>query len=175
MAWLTAKRRVFVGKSVQIGKNFHLGIFSYISAARQLVIGDSVYIGKFCSIQCSGKIGSGVLIANNVGIVGRRDHDLHQIGVWIRDADWIGSSGRLVSDPRNWICIEDDVWIGFGATVLSGITVGRGAIIAAGAVVTTSVSPYDIVGGNPARPIGRRFNAREIEVHERGLANGLRK
>ncbi|WP_309486927.1 CatB-related O-acetyltransferase [Bradyrhizobium sp. PRIMUS42] len=140
-----------------------------------MIIGDNVYIGKFCSIQCNGSIGSGVLIANNVGIVGRKDHDLREIGVWIRDASWIGNSTRLTRDPENWISIGEDVWIGFGAVVLSGVQIGRGAIVAAGAVVTRDVAPYEIVGGNPARLIGTRFSPAEIEAHERALSTGRSK
>lgn len=173
--WMLLKRRLFISETVRTGKNFHLGLFSYVSAADKLAIGDNVYIGKFCSIQCSGSIGSGVLIANNVGIVGRKDHDLREIGVWVRDASWIGHSARLVRDPENWIWIGDDVWIGFGAVVLSGIQIGRGAIIAAGAVVIRDVAPYEIVGGSPARPIGTRFSPAEIETHERALAAGRNK
>jgi acetyltransferase-like isoleucine patch superfamily enzyme len=52
--------------------------------------------------------------------------------------------------------IEDDVWIGHGATVLKGVRIGRGAVVAAGAVVTRNVEPYTVVGGVPARLIGRR-------------------
>nr|WP_240543233.1 CatB-related O-acetyltransferase [Bradyrhizobium canariense] len=166
------KSRLFLSKTVQTGQNFHLGLFSYVSAADKLVIGDDVYIGKFCSIQCNGSIGSGVLIANSVGIVGRKDHDLREIGVWIRNATWVGNSTRLARDTENWISIGDDVWIGFGAVVLSGIQIGRGAIVAAGAVVTRDVAPYEIVGGNPARPIGTRFSPAEIEIHECALSAG---
>lgn len=55
------------------------------------------------------------------------------------------------------IIIEDDVWIGYGATIMSGITIGQGAVIAAGAVVTKNVPPYAIVGGVPAKIIRYRF------------------
>jgi acetyltransferase-like isoleucine patch superfamily enzyme len=62
--------------------------------------------------------------------------------------------------------VEDDVWIGFGAIVLSGSRIGRGAVIAAGAVVTSDVSPYAIMAGIPAREIAKRFNREEILRHE---------
>ena len=52
--------------------------------------------------------------------------------------------------------IEDHVWIGTRATVLPGVRIGRGAVVAAGAVVTRDVAPLDIVAGVPARPVGRR-------------------
>jgi acetyltransferase-like isoleucine patch superfamily enzyme len=52
------------------------------------------------------------------------------------------------------VLIEDDVWIGFGAAVLKGVTVGRGAVVAARSVVTKDVPPYSVVAGNPAHPIG---------------------
>ncbi|MFI9362548.1 CatB-related O-acetyltransferase [Kitasatospora sp. NPDC053057] len=59
--------------------------------------------------------------------------------------------------------VGNDVWFGFGATVLPGVRIGDGAIIAAGAMVTADVEPYTIVGGNPARPIRRRFDDADIE------------
>ena len=59
----------------------------------------------------------------------------------------------LVSKP---VVIDDYVWIGTRAMILPGVTIGRGAVVAAGAVVTKDVAPMDIVGGVPARPIGRR-------------------
>lgn len=55
------------------------------------------------------------------------------------------------------IIIDDDVWIGYGATILSGVHIGQGAVVAAGAVVTENVDPYSIVGGIPARRIRYRF------------------
>jgi acetyltransferase-like isoleucine patch superfamily enzyme len=67
------------------------------------------------------------------------------------------------------LIIEDDVWVGYGAIVLSGVRIGRGAIIAAGSVVTRDVEPYSIVAGNPARSVGSRFNAEEVVSHELAL------
>lgn len=167
--WRGAKKRVFVSGQVTTGQRFHLGVFSYVSSVAGLDIGNDVYIGKFCSIQVNGRIGNGVLIANNVGVVGRCDHDMRALGVPIRCAPWIGNTSALAHHPANAIDIGDDVWIGFGAVVLSGLKIGRGAIIAAGAVVTRDVEPYDIVGGNPAHPMSRRFSDEKIQQHEREL------
>jgi len=164
--WQILKVNLFVSGKVSLGKRFHIGLFSYVSSAGGLAIGDDVYVGKYCSVQCSGRIGDGVLIANNVGIIGARDHDMRAIGTSIRHSPWIGSSPQLADDPKNSIDIGSDVWIGFGAVLLSGIRVGRGAIVAAGTVVTTDVAPYDIVAGNPAAPIGRRFSDAQIGEHE---------
>lgn len=167
--WLRLKRLLFVGKGVSIGERFHIGMFSWISASRKLSIGDDVYVGKFCTIQCNGVIGDGVLIANNVGIVGRKDHDFREIGKYVSRARWVGSDDELRSDPKNSVTIGPDVWIGYGSVVLSGIEIGRGAIIAAGSVVRDNVEPYKIVAGNPAVAIGSRFSDEEIGLHERAL------
>jgi acetyltransferase-like isoleucine patch superfamily enzyme len=171
--WRGAKTRAFVSGRVTTGQRFHLGIFSYVSSVAGLDIGDDVYIGKFCSIQVNGQIGNGVLIANNVGVVGRRDHDMRALGMPIRRAPWVGDTPALANHPVNAIDIGDDVWIGFGAVVLSGVKIGRGAIIAAGAIVTSDVEPYDIVSGNPAHHVGRRFSDEEIRQHEYKLRDGF--
>jgi acetyltransferase-like isoleucine patch superfamily enzyme len=64
------------------------------------------------------------------------------------------------------IIIGDDVWIGYGAVVLSGVTIGRGAIIAAGSVVASDIPPYAIAAGYPARKIAQRLTSAEIAAHE---------
>jgi acetyltransferase-like isoleucine patch superfamily enzyme len=166
---LYLNRKIAVRHGVVLGKDVHVGPGSIISAPRRLEIGDDVYIGKFCTIQCDGKIGRWVLIGNNVGIVGRRDHDYRQIGVPIRKANHVEDPDR-VPTPSDIIEIGDDVWIGYGSVILSGIAVGRGAIVAAGSVVIADVPAYAIVGGNPARVIGRRFQSEaDISTHERML------
>jgi acetyltransferase-like isoleucine patch superfamily enzyme len=91
---------------------------------------------------------------------------MRTVGVTVRRAPWVGD--RL--DLSNTLDIDGDVWIGYGAIVLSGVSIGRGAIVAAGAVVSNDVPPYAIVAGNPARVIGRRFDADEQKRHEQLLA-----
>ncbi len=65
------------------------------------------------------------------------------------------------------IVIEEDVWIGVNVTLLAGVTLGRGCIVAAGAVVTKSMPPYSVVGGVPARVIKFKWTIEEILEHER--------
>ncbi len=163
-ALLAGYRLYCVRGNVHLGRGVHVGLGSVLWAPRQLTVGDDVYIGKGCTIEVDGRIGSGVLVANRVGIVGRRDHDIHQVGTTIRRATWVGDEPDRLSLP---VDIGDDVWIGYGAVVLSGVRVGRGAVVAAGAVVTKDVPRYTIVAGNPATIVGRRFRSEEdIAPHE---------
>ncbi len=67
------------------------------------------------------------------------------------------------------VVVEEDVWIGCNVTLLSGVTVGRGSVIAAGAVVTKSCPPYSLLGGVPAKVIKIRMSVDEILEHERNL------
>jgi virginiamycin A acetyltransferase len=165
--WQLVYRRYAVRANVSLGDGVHLGLGTVLWAPAGLVVGNDVYVGKGCTIECDGRIGSGVLIGNRVGIVGRLDHDLYTVGVTIRRAPWVGDPEGPVNEP---VDIEDDVWIGYGAIVLSGVSVGRGAVVAAGAVVTKDVPPYGVVAGNPARVVGSRFAEADQIVHERLLA-----
>ena len=58
--------------------------------------------------------------------------------------------------------VEEDVWVGAGAIILTGVLIGGGAVVAAGNVVTKNVEPYSIVGGTPAKKIGQRFSNEKI-------------
>ena len=71
------------------------------------------------------------------------------------------------NDPD--IVIEEDVWCGANVTIMKGVTIGRGSIVAAGAVVTKSCSPYSIIGGVPAKFIKKKFTEEQIREHERIL------
>jgi len=81
----------------------------------------------------------------------------------------IWESGR---GDRFKIVIEDDVWIGHGAIILSPTVIGRGAIVAAGSIVTKDVPQYAIVAGSPARVLRMRFSPEQIAEHERLLGLG---
>jgi acetyltransferase-like isoleucine patch superfamily enzyme len=155
-----------VRRNVVFGPNLHLGIGSILEAPRKMVIGRDVYIGKFCTVEVDGRIGDYVLIANAVGLIGRFDHDHRCVGKPMRLAPWIGDPEYQGGGAQLEIVVEDDVWIGYGAIVLSGVTIGRGAVIAAGSVVTSNVPPYAVVAGCPVRQIGERFTCAEIAIHE---------
>ena len=120
-------------------------------------------IGKFCSIAAMTRINPGnhpMWRASQSHFTYRAsayfpgEEDEHEFFAWRR---------------AHHVSIGNDVWIGHGAIVLAGRSIGDGAVIAGGAVVTKDVAPYTIVGGNPARPIRPRFPA-EIAARMQALA-----
>lgn len=121
------------------------------------VNGDKLKIGKFCSIACGAKF-----------IFTSANHSLKSLSTypfpiffeeWGLDAKDI----REAWDNKGDIVIGSDVWIGYEAVILSGVTIGDGAVIGTRAVVTKDVPPYTVVGGVPARPIKKRFDEQTID------------
>ena len=130
-------------------------------------IGEDVYIGKGCQFMCSDAeltIGNHVMFGPNVTIV-TGDHRTDIVGKYM--------SKVTVADklPENDlpVAIEGDNWIGANATILKGVNIGRGAIVASNALVINDVPPYSIVGGVPAKTIRIRFTEEEIYEHESKL------
>jgi len=113
----------------------------------RIVIGNNVSLNEWVYIDGYGgvTIGDGVRVAHRVSILSS-DHRYHD------KSTFIYKQGMTCSKT----IIDDDVWIGCSAIVLPGIHISKGAIVAAGAVVTKDVAPYTVVAGIPARPIGRR-------------------
>ncbi|HAQ0365807.1 acyltransferase [Enterococcus faecium] len=163
---LRCKFLLCLKRNIKLGSNSTFGRGTVFWAPHELKIGDNVYIGKYCTLQADMIIGNNIEIANNVGLIGKYDHDYSKIGTAIKDAPWIGDKDYDFKGVGQRIVIEDDVWIGYGSIVFTGVTVHRGAILAAGSVVTHDVPAYAIVGGNPARVIGSRFTNEEIMKHE---------
>ena len=122
------------------------------------VNGDRLKIGKFCSIACGAKF-----------LFNSANHALGSLSTYtfpIFYEEW-GLDRRSVADAwdnKGDIVVGNDVWIGYEAVILSGVTIGDGAIIGARAVVTKDVPPYTIMGGVPARPIRRRFDEATVET-----------
>ena len=118
---------------------------------------DRLLIGKFCSIACGAKF-----------LFNSANHALGSLSTYpfpIFYDEW-GLDGKNVADAwdnKGDITLGNDVWIGYEAVILAGVTIGDGAIISARAVVTRDVPPYAIVGGVPARLIRRRFDEATIE------------
>lgn len=153
-------------KNVSFGRTSTFGRGTVLYAPNSMTIGENVYIGKYCSLETDLEIGNDVLIGNNVGLIGKYDHDFSCIGKSIKDSPWIGDPDYNFKGKGLKIVIEGDVWIGYGSIIVSGVHIGHGSVIAAGSVVLKDVEPYSIVGGNPARLLSKRFSDEQIKEHE---------
>lgn len=144
--WIVAKKiRQLAGKLMfeQCGRNVDIG--RKISFSSKVSLGDNSGIGDFCHINGELCIGRDVMMSPNCAfiasnhITGRTDIPMNRQG----------GIGRAIH-------VGDDVWIGFGVIVLSGVHIGDGSIIASGAVVAKDVPAYSVVGGVPAKVIKYR-------------------
>lgn len=165
---------MLLGKSriLTYGKYLHIGKGSRLWAPDHINIGDCVYIGKEVCIEANVTLGDYVLIANRVGFVGRHDHDFSAIGYPVRLSPWVGDLDPGHPRRTEEVKVCDDVWIGYGSIIMTGVTVGTGAIVAAGSTVIKDVEAYSIVAGVPAKEVSKRFNKEEITEHERKIRAG---
>jgi chloramphenicol O-acetyltransferase type B len=157
--------RKVIYRRYQIGPGFHCGIRVRIWGKKKISIGKNFYIGRDSFIESDVVIGDNVIWANRVALVGRYDHHYLQLGIPMRQASQIRDKDYTWLGLNSVTTIEDDVWIGYGCTILSGITIGTGSIIAAGSIVTKNVKPYSIYAGVPARKIKDRFGSKEELKH----------
>ena len=127
---------------MQIGKKSFVMKKNYITSANRLTIGDYTHINRNCTLDARGYI----TIGNNCSIS-------HSVNIITGSHDVSSPSFASYYLP---IIIEDNVWIGINATILSGIRIGQGAVVCAGAVVTKDVPPFCIVAGIPAKIIKKR-------------------
>ena len=135
-----------------------LGSFSVFAQGGEITIGPKSFVGPGARIWswASVKIGSYVLISHNVNIHDSISHSLswrerrEEIDRILPDLNLYAHPYDLQARP---IVIEDDVWIGFGASIIGGVRIGRGAIIGAGTMVTKDVPPFTLVVGNPMRVV----------------------
>ncbi len=112
----------------------------------EVEIGDRAYIGPYACISGRGiKIGQDCLISSHSGIYGN-SHNFSDSNLTIREQG-LSYQG---------IVIEDDCWLGTGVKVLDGVTIGKGSVISAGAVVMKDIPPYSVAAGVPARVISHR-------------------
>lgn len=107
------------------------------------------------------EIGNYVSIADNVTFILSGNHYIDTFTTYSFKVNCF--SEKVEAWGKGPIKVCDDVWIGYGATILSGVTIGQGAIIAAGSVVVKDVEPYSVVGGNPAKLIKYRYSTEIIE------------
>lgn len=119
---------------------------------RDIVFGNNVQLGRGTWLISDVHFGNNILVAGQVSFVGRNDHTYSIPCVCMWDAPRGKDDVTLV---------EDDVWIGTGAIIVAGVKLGKGCIVAAGAVVTKDIPPCEIWGGVPARKIRDRFISKE--------------
>ena len=126
-----------------------VGNYSYGSLKiKNDVDGAKLHIGNFCSI------------GENVEFLLGIEHRTNTLSSFPFRSRMLNEGYEAIS--KGDIIIDDDVWIGYGATILSGVHISQGAVVAAGAVVSRDVPPYAIVGGIPAKVIKYRFNPQVI-------------
>ncbi len=153
-------------QGIHLGNHVTIGRFAMIRPSGYygrdigvgLRVGDRSNIGASCYIGCSGgiEIGSNVMMAPDVNLFAE-NHNYERFDIPMKDQ----------GVTREAILIEDDCWLASGSTILAGVRVGQGAVIAAGAVVTNDVPSFAIVGGVPAKVIGwRKQPASAVPDHE---------
>jgi acetyltransferase-like isoleucine patch superfamily enzyme len=133
---------------------------------------DCVRIAQYAMIYSTNAkvfIGPKVGIAPYLKII-TGNHRFDKVGHFIYDNDF----EKNYDDDKD-VIIEGDSWIGANVTILSGVTIGRGSIIAAGAVVNKSCPPYSIIGGVPAKVLKYRFTIDEIIEHEKKLYEEMKR
>ena len=134
----------------QLGENVYMFGSSEVLAPFRLVISGNCHIGRYCQIDARGDIhvGTNVVIAGHCLLI-TADHDPEDSGF----------AGRVGS-----ITIADRVWMGSRSIILRGVTIGEGAVVASGAIVTRDVPPWSIVAGVPAKVIGKRSTDQTYEI-----------
>ncbi|MDP9080667.1 MAG: acyltransferase [Bacteroidota bacterium] len=144
--------KITIGEQSHINGELH--IFGY---GGEINIGKRCYVGEGTRIWSGDKIviGDDVLISHNVNII---DTNSHEINYLERAAGFFqiitsGHPNKAVNVNTAPIIIGDNAWINFNSIILKGVTIGNGAIIAAGSVVTKDVPPFALVGGSPAKII----------------------
>lgn len=150
-------------------RNTVLGLDAKIEAGSQ-VIDTKIGRHSFCGYDCTvlnAEIGSFCSIAQEVTIGGAA-HPIQFVStspVFLSHRDSVKAKfSRHVYEHLPRTVIGHDVWIGYRATIRSGVTIGTGSVVGMGAVVTKDVAPYSIVGGNPAKVLRSRFEADVVEA-----------
>jgi acetyltransferase-like isoleucine patch superfamily enzyme len=166
--------KIFNKRFIHTGRNFNLDDYCEVNglSKQKLIFGDNVTIGKFALIrptnQYGGIVGEGLRMGSNSNIgaygyigcsgfieIGNNVMISPRVSLFAENHNFADTNVPMKEQgvTRQHIKIEDDCWIAANSIVLAGVTIGRGAIIAAGSVVTKDVPAYAIVAGNPAKII----------------------
>jgi len=158
------KKQKNLKKFGSVGHDFHFSPESSHFYWKNIHIGNHVSIGynaDFIASRSKIIIGDHVVFAPHVSIRGG-DHRFDIVGRYI---DSISDLEKLPENDQD-VVFEGDNWIGMNVTILKGVTIGRGAVIAAGTVVNKNIPPYSICGGIPGKVLKKRFTKAQIIEHE---------
>lgn len=151
------KKNIKYKKFLKMNKNSQIRLKEY-NDCENIIVGNYSY-GTISLIDFHDgtklRIGNFDSIANDTFFCLGGEHDLKKLSTFPFDSKLIDK--KITSHSKGDIIIKDDVWIGTKSTILSGVTIGQGAVIAAGSIVVDDVPPYSIVGGVPAKVIRYRF------------------
>ena len=150
------------------GESVRISAGCTFAGNENIQVGNNVSFGsdmRVLTTRAKLKIGNFVMFAPGVMIV-TGDHRTDIIGKYMHQ---VTDADKRPEDDKD-VVIEDDVWVGANATILKGVTIGRGSVVASGAVVTKSCPPYSVVAGVPARVIKCRFTPEQIAQHEKALS-----
>lgn len=156
---------LYKGRFASCGQNVCYFPCSSTFSYENISVGDDVYIGPramLLSSESTITIGSKVMFGPDVMFVGG-DHNAAVLGKYMYDVK------EKLPENDLPIVVKKDVWIGARSIVLKGVTIGEGAIVAAGSLVLKDVPPYAIVGGVPAKVLKMRFSPEQIEQHRKLL------
>lgn len=163
---------VYKMKMRNCGKNVRIKPSSSVFyGLENLSIGNDVSIPRYSHIFCTEApltIGNKVVFGPAPTIV-TGNHRIDVVGKFIVD-----SHDKLSGNDKE-VIIEDDIWVGANVTILMGVTIGRGSVIAAGSLVNKSCPPYSIIGGVPAKVLKYRFTIDEIIEHEKKLYEEIKR
>lgn len=153
----TSMNRIFDYSKVKVGRYTYgaLNVYTWEDEKEKLIIGNFVSI------------------ATDVKFILGGNHNYNTLSTYPYRTKILGEKDEAWS--KGPIIIDDDVWIGMNVTILSGVKIGKGAVIATGSVVTKDVAPYSIVGGNPAKIIKYRFSEELIKEVEKVKLSDLNK
>lgn len=158
---ITKKCFAECGSNVRVARGCSFSGISNISVGHHSVLGSNT---RIMTTKAKTYIGNYVMFGPGVTII-TGDHRTDVLG---KPMCLITDQEKLPENDQD-VTLEDDIWVGANVTILKGVTVGHGSIIASGAVVTKSFPPYSIVGGVPAKLIKPRFSNEEIVQHENML------
>ena len=170
LVWRIFSEPVIKASFGSCGKNVRVGRGSSFSGIGNVHVGNRVALGADTRIMCTlakVTLHDNIMFGPHVTII-TGGHRMDVVGRYMID---ITDKEKRPEDDRD-IVIESDVWVGANSTILRGVTVGQGSVIAAGAVVTKDVPPYSIVGGVPASVLKMRFDEETLEKHIALLQNG---